>query len=191
MHSEPPDSKMLVDDDGYTLGELCDLAGVTQRTVRYYIQQGLLPAATRSGPGVRYPASMLKRLKFIRLSQEDGRPLARIRDELERLGPDFDDSDPSTSAQTTPSTGSNAALDYLARLRGQPPAPPRPAPVPPPPAAPTPAELQLSRSTWERIAIDTNMELHIRRPLSVAENRRLDRLLAAIATIFDPSNHTP
>jgi Ca-activated chloride channel family protein len=183
---------MLVDDDGFTLGELCDLAGVTQRTVRYYIQQGLLPAATRSGPGVRYPASMLKRLKFIRLSQEDGRPLARIRDDLERLGPDFDDGAQANATPAPPPGGSNAALDYLARLRGQPPAPPRPATAPPPPApAPAPSELQLSRSTWERIAIDTNMELHIRRPLSVAENRRLDRLLAAIATIFDPSKDTP
>ena len=42
------------DDPRYTLTELADLAGVTARTVRYYISQGLLPSAGRSGPGAKY-----------------------------------------------------------------------------------------------------------------------------------------
>ena len=41
----------MSDDDRYSLTELADLAGVTPRTVRYYLAQGLLPAVGQSGPG--------------------------------------------------------------------------------------------------------------------------------------------
>jgi DNA-binding transcriptional MerR regulator len=37
--------------DTYDLAELCDLADVTPRTVRYYVQQGLLPSPGARGPG--------------------------------------------------------------------------------------------------------------------------------------------
>ena len=35
----------------YTLAELCERTEVSARTVRYYIQQGLLTAPERRGPG--------------------------------------------------------------------------------------------------------------------------------------------
>ena len=46
----------MPDDDRYSLTELADLAGVTPRTVRYYLAQGLLPAVGQSGPGSKYDA---------------------------------------------------------------------------------------------------------------------------------------
>jgi hypothetical protein len=36
------------------------------------------------------------------------------------------------------------------------------------------------RSTWERITIAPDIELHVRRPLSRAQNRWLDRLLREV-----------
>jgi hypothetical protein len=40
------------------------------------------------------------------------------------------------------------------------------------------------RSTWERIALHPDIELHVRRPLARADQRRLDRLLAEAQRLF-------
>ncbi|MEJ7695559.1 MAG: MerR family transcriptional regulator [Candidatus Limnocylindrales bacterium] len=40
--TNPPDAR-------YTLTDLADLAGVTPRTVRYYLAQGLLPTVGAAG----------------------------------------------------------------------------------------------------------------------------------------------
>ena len=49
----------MPDDERYSLTELADLAGVTPRTVRYYLAQGLLPAVgpDRAGQQVRRRAT--------------------------------------------------------------------------------------------------------------------------------------
>ena len=46
----------MSDEPRYSLTELADLGGVTPRTVRYYLGQGLLPAVGPSGPGSKYGA---------------------------------------------------------------------------------------------------------------------------------------
>ena len=55
--------------------ELCDGAGVTPRTVHYYIQQGLLPGAGTTGSGARYSPDHLDGLRPIRLLQNEHLPL--------------------------------------------------------------------------------------------------------------------
>ena len=40
------------------------------------------------------------------------------------------------------------------------------------------------RSQWERYTLADGMELHVRRPLSRVEQRRLDKLMAAARTIL-------
>ena len=72
-------------DDGYSLQDLCDETGVTPRTVRYYIKQGLLPAAVRTGPGVRYSEPYAWRIRLIRHLKGDYLPLAEIRRLLETM----------------------------------------------------------------------------------------------------------
>ncbi len=69
----------------YSLGDLCDLAAVTPRTVRYYVQQGLLPAPGASGPGAHYDDGHLNRLRLIRKLQRGHLPLAEIRTRLSAL----------------------------------------------------------------------------------------------------------
>src|SRR3954470_17142841 len=73
----------MPDDDRYSLTELADLAGVTPRTVRYYIAQGLLPAVGQYGPGSKYDDDHLARLRVIRRlgpgNKRDDAPLARLR----------------------------------------------------------------------------------------------------------------
>jgi len=46
------------------------------------------------------------------------------------------------------------------------------APPPPPVADPEP-----DRSTWERVALTPDVELHLRRPLDRQTNKRVDRLI--------------
>ena len=77
------------DDATYDLQELSAEAGVTPRTVRYYIQQGLLPAPEPQGPSTRYGQGHLDRLRLIRDLQAEHQPLAVIRQRLEEL-PDED-----------------------------------------------------------------------------------------------------
>ena len=75
-------------DDPYTIADLARLAGVTPRTVRYYVAQGLLPSPEASGPGTRYSEAHLARLRLIRRLQREHLPLAEIRSRLASLGED-------------------------------------------------------------------------------------------------------
>jgi DNA-binding transcriptional MerR regulator len=213
--------------DAYTLPDLCDLAGVTPRTVRYYIAQGLLVSPAGAGPGARYGAHHLARLRLIRRLQRDHLPLAEIRRRLAAIS----DEEAIERARDATAPPGDSALDYIRvalSTRGVPPAPepparalgvptPSPAPASPPPgaarlrasmpgvgpspgaaeslarsaslagagraaetAAPYgPTEAEPIRSQWDRISLDPDIELHVRRPLSRAQSRAVDRLLEA------------
>ncbi len=120
----------MPDDERYSLTELADLAGVTPRTVRYYLAQGLLPAVGQSGPGSKYDAGHLARLRLIRRLQAEHLPLAEIRRRLDGLDDD-EIRDLTGSLEPAPPPGS--ALDYLrsvlsAPAPGRRPAAPGPSP---------------------------------------------------------------
>ena len=66
------------DERCYGIEELAELGGVTRRTVRYYVQRGLLPTPLGTGRGPHYTAAHLERLMHIRTLQETGVPLAEI-----------------------------------------------------------------------------------------------------------------
>jgi DNA-binding transcriptional MerR regulator len=62
----------------FKLDELAERAGVSPRTVRYYVQRGLLPAPEFRGPDTAYGDEHLHRLKAIRVLQERHLPLDAI-----------------------------------------------------------------------------------------------------------------
>jgi DNA-binding transcriptional MerR regulator len=62
----------------YQISELAKLAGVTVRTIRYYISQGLLPSPSTSGQFDRYDESYLARLELIRRLKAEYLPLEKI-----------------------------------------------------------------------------------------------------------------
>ncbi len=202
----------------YSLAELARVTGVTPRTVRYYIAQGLLPGANDAGPGASYDADHLARLRLIRELQRQHLPLAEIRTRLAGLHPGevavlLDEQASAAAAQ--PATSS--ALDYIRGVLGtglqdaqpgqprralrsmsSPPAPSGPTahalfqrleasepttPAPPAPASiaeatPPPYETPTAeRSQWDRIALTNDIELHVRRPLSRLDNKRVERLI--------------
>jgi DNA-binding transcriptional MerR regulator len=66
----------------HAIGELADLAGVSRRTVRYYVQEGLLPSPLGVGRGRHYGDEHLDRLLKVKALQEQGRTLDEIRREL-------------------------------------------------------------------------------------------------------------
>lgn len=175
-------------DEIYDIKELCAEAGVTPRTVHFYIQQGLLPPSGSLGPGARYDRGHVSRLKLIKLLQKEHLPLADIRRQLEAL----DDikvealvKEHSTRVQPPKSS----AVDYIRSVLtgthrlaaesaerglvlGQ--------------AMPLSFEDQHSRhaihrlaerSQWERIVLAPDVELHIRRPLPREQNKKVEALI--------------
>ncbi len=85
-------------DTRFGIKELAALGGVSRRTVRYYVQRGLLPSPTGTGRGSHYTQAHLDQLIQVRTWQEDGVTLAEIE---QRLGlvpaPDKED-DPAAIA---------------------------------------------------------------------------------------------
>lgn len=197
----------MSDQPRHSLTELADLAGVTPRTVRYYLAQGLLPAVGQTGPGSKYDAGHLARLRLIRRLQAEHLPLAEIRRRLDGL----DEGDiRDLAAGPEPAAPVGSALDYLRTVLGEssprPAAPARltrtaaPFAAPglaeaggsgesyrstPPPAPAEPAPSTVERSQWERIALAPDIELHIRRPLARAQNKQVDRLVAIARELLE------
>lgn len=189
--------------DSYDLLELCDLADITPRTVRYYIQQGLLPSPDSKGRGSRYDPTHLERIQLIKRLQGKHLPLAEIRTQLAELS---DASVAALVAQPTFPEKSGSALAYVQEVLANsktrlalggagaaapavaPPPPPAPSPAAPAesPSAPSPASQP--RSTWDRIPLTADIEVHVRRPLSRVHNKLLDRLLEHARNLFsDPT----
>lgn len=142
------------------LTELADRAGVSIRTVRYYIQQGLLQEPEARGPGAHYTEEHLDRLLLIKRLQKEHLPLAEIRKAIE-----------SGAVETT---APRSARDYIRTVLGKPSldtiAEVSPSYGPPEEAPPT-------RSQWERVTLAPDIELHIRRPLPRVVNKQVERLI--------------
>ena len=75
------------EDDTFKLEELARRAGTSARTVRYYVQRGLLPAPDFKGKDTAYGREHLSRLRAIRRLQDRFLPLDAIQAELERRSP--------------------------------------------------------------------------------------------------------
>jgi DNA-binding transcriptional MerR regulator len=130
----------------WKLAELAAEVGVSPRTVRYYVQRGLLPAPPFKGPDTVYGEDHLLRLKAIRALQAKFLPLDAIQVELARLSPEelkaLGEADP-------------AALP-----------PPAPAPAPSTPPVPTKREPRDDSSeagvtSWRRWELAPGLELNL------------------------------
>jgi len=193
-------------DAAYTLADLCGLADVTPRTVRYYIEQGLLRSPGTTGPGARYDDGHLARLRLIRRLQREHLPLAEIRARLATLG----DEEAIAQAEGPAGPPEDSALDYVRGVLGSPiarPAPPAGAAGPPlprliadrvpssvasrleagiVPSPPPGAEPSVSdRSHWERFVLAPDVELNVRRPLTRSQNRAVARLVEVARQLLE------
>ena len=75
---------VMADETRYGIEELAALGGVTRRTVRYYVQQELLPAPLGVGRGRHYGPQHLAQLQAVKALQEQGLSLDEVRQELAR-----------------------------------------------------------------------------------------------------------
>ena len=199
MKQQPPPSDDLANagaastgNEGVTLKDLADASGISERTIRFYIVNGLLLGADVAGPQARYPEENLSRLKGISLAQDAGWQLARVREWFERGAPDDESPrpkprDPATGP-TRLSSNSKAApkeqqapLPFFERRR-------------PDSSKASNAAVEaeavdddehrgigaslLTRSSWQRIELEPGVELHVRRPSTTASNRRVRKLLS-------------
>jgi DNA-binding transcriptional MerR regulator len=123
----------------WKLSELAEAVGVTPRTVRYYVQRGLLPAPPFKGPDTVYGEEHLLRLKAIRVLQARFLPLDAIQVELARLTPE--------------------ALQSLAGSEPSAPPPPPPSPLSVVPSEPAPRAP--SSTSWHRWELAPGLELHL------------------------------
>jgi DNA-binding transcriptional MerR regulator len=181
-------------DPGYAITDLASLAGVTPRTIRYYVSVGLVPPPDQQGRAARYGEDHLRRIRLIRRLQEQHLPLAAIR---ARLGALSDDEVALALGAPDPEPP-GSALDYIRALtagttRRVAEAPPsytedpaathaRPLPLPaPPPPSPTRAV----GAVWERIPLTPDVELHVRRPLSRSAHKRVERLVTIAREILE------
>lgn len=75
-------------EDQLLIHELAERAGVSVRTIRYYIAEGLLPAPTTRGRYAYYSQEYLDLIELIRRLKEAYLPLREIRALVDKLKPD-------------------------------------------------------------------------------------------------------
>ena len=158
------------DERCYGIEELADLGGVTRRTVRYYVQRGLLPTPLGTGRGPHYTAAHLERLIHIRTLQETGVPLAEVASRLDGVP-----QTPASAAEALRRHGVGAgkgedALRRRSRAKGL------------RPSADAVAESAATfpeRSTWMRFVLADGVELHVRAGAASVQPSQLARLVEA------------
>lgn len=178
---------ILPDPEPIDILELSDKAKVSPRTIRFYIQQGLLPAPETRGPGAHYGVEHVDRLRLIRRLQREHLPLSEIRKRIENLRPE----EISHLLRAEPERPPDSAADYVRSVlsKGVGSGVLREAPAMSVPDAMIPKHRSSNKPTqhraqWERFTFSPDVELHVRRPVSREDNRKIERLLDAAREIF-------
>ncbi|MEO5903488.1 MAG: MerR family transcriptional regulator [Gemmatimonadaceae bacterium] len=167
--------------------ELSDKAHVSPRTIRYYIQQGLIPAPEARGPGAHYGPEHVDRLRLIKLLQREHLPLSEIRRRIEKLPP----GEVRRILETEPGLKPTSASEYVQQVLSEGVARMRPLEMAMSVSAPMlrethqPKPKPVFRSQWEHLTLAPDVELHVRRPGTREDNRRIERLLEAAREIFN------
>ena len=102
----------------HTIGELAEKAGVTQRTIRYYTAEGLLPAPDTRGRYALYNADHLNRLQLIARLKDAYLPLGEIKARMDRL--DAEQVEQLLAKYVAPPGPSSSAADYIAQVLSTP-----------------------------------------------------------------------
>lgn len=157
-----------------------------ERTVRYYLAEGLIPPAEeKQGTASVFGFRHLLQLVVVKKLQAEGLPIRAIRElvtgkserQLERL---LGAEQPQASGAAT----RGEALGYLASLLRKSPSAPLPSAASPPSQAAPPSALAAassaaSHATWARVEIEPGLELHVsdgyRAPQGEGALRRLSQ----------------
>lgn len=159
----------------FKLEELAREADVSPRTVRYYVQRGLLPPPDFKGSQTTYGPAHLLRLRAIKVYQDLHWPLEQIAAEL---------GGKSVADLERLLKNGNSTHRVSKKIAG-PTSPYRSAPLPPPPAAhavPTTTRPE----TWQRIELVPGVELHVKADASPLA-RRIAREIHTNYGTYDPT----
>ncbi|HNR02719.1 MAG TPA: MerR family transcriptional regulator [Anaerolineaceae bacterium] len=197
--------------DKYWISDLAAVADVSRRTIRYYIQEGLLPQPKIRGKYAEFTETYIHRLRLIKVLKDAYLPLNRIRDVLNALKdeqvvplleeferdpvsalsglqalPVFDQSQ--SAAENVSGPASESALDYINNLRMH---RKKINESNPPsivnfqrayaPAQPVTVE-------WQRIKLAHGLELHVRQPVRPHIQQLVDQVIEMVQQ-QNPSTH--
>jgi DNA-binding transcriptional MerR regulator len=180
--------------DEFTLAELAEHLGMQSRTIRSYIEQGLLRGPEVGGRGARYTAYHVQRLKAIQcLKDLRGLPLGEVRRRLlGATGPELMKwAEAATAAKTAGANEKSvSALDYIRRLQsGHEKGPPETEAT----AATTPMDVLLARlgrltkgaklpprrsrgEVWTSVSVTPDIEIRIRGALAGDQISKWERI---------------
>jgi DNA-binding transcriptional MerR regulator len=71
--------------DQFSIAEVEDLTGLTARTVRFYITEGIIPPAHGRGPSAKYDRNQVMRLRLVQQFKSERLPLGEIKNQLNDL----------------------------------------------------------------------------------------------------------
>ena len=193
----------------YQIHELADKAGVSVRTIRFYIKEGLLPSPLVRGRYAGYSDNYLERLELIRLLKDQFLPLKEIRTRTQGLSQEEVRAALSTerdlgTIQSAPvddvnsnqeSEGDSRALDYINRLLSR-----NPGGIREPNRQSINSRLKnrtllepkepgeiypIQQEVWERVYLAPGLELHIQKPVERDTRSKLDQLIQFTSNLFN------
>lgn len=199
-----------------TLEDLATRSNLTLRTLRFYIQEGILPGPDTHGKNARYSHEHLDRLELIQRLKDLRLPLQEIKQILDNSTPEeiskvrqYQDllqlttrrprsnRSNKVAAAGTPSD----ALDYIRSLElgRQNVRVLMESKVEFANSMPSPKELSDQKylladqtspgeETWTRIALADGIELNIRTPIGKAERQKITKLIALARSLFRNQN---
>ncbi len=187
----------------YWISELAALSGVSNRTIRYYIHEGLLPQPRLRGRYAEFTDEYIHRLQLIKVLKESYLPLNRIKEVLDALDdnqivplleefekdpisalsglqalPVFEQAAPDALQLNSPTIDS--ALSYIHSLREN------------PTLLNTPSQARVHRFRqeapmqtleaveWQRIRLAPGLELHVRQPVRPRVQRLIEQVIALV-----------
>lgn len=172
------------------INTLSRATGVSVRTIRYYLSEGLLLPPQGRGPAASYNREHLDRLRLIRHLQATHQTLSDIKARL--TGLDAGGVARALAAlEGERQVAPRSAADYVRQVLGDADRGASPPPVASPPPS-TERRMRVAatpeRSTWERIRLHPDIELHVRRPLGRADQRRVEALLEAAERLLQDND---
>lgn len=202
--------------DQIWISELAEITGVSTRTIRYYIEEGLLPQPETRGKYAIFSQEYVDRLRLIKTLKKTFLPLKEIKLRLDKLsaeqvhqlahqfelhpGQDFArldtyaNLDTSVSSETTVHEGK---ADYL--VRGTRNTSPSSTHTPPSSAAKIPAS-QAERvralpkpdeESWTRVTLLPGMELWIREEAQQKDRVKIQQLILYARDLFTSLDEKP
>jgi DNA-binding transcriptional MerR regulator len=191
---------------GYSINELAKKARVSVRTIRFYIDEGLLPAPETRGRYTVYGDEYLGRLELIRRLKDSFLPLKEIRTTLSALSgeevqaslADLRKQDAQaqqiameaeeTSKGQRISERRSSAAEYIADLLSSKPVnrplPPQPSSQPAPVQRPSPSGAM--EETWQRVQLAPGLELHIRQTVQSSDQHKIEQIVRLAKKLFSP-----